>query len=563
MTIGLIKNVTVDISKPINGKHNMKKLLTGLKITGVGLLVMLLANCSSPMSTSYDASSDNNANTGQSDGLHMSTEQTILLKQYVSGTAQTAQQVFKQYRVNPTVETANQPVSTFSMDVDNGAFKLATRMLNSNNMPYPEGIRVEEFINALDYQYHPSDELFAISAQAIPSPFRQGYHLLHVGLQTRQLSDAQRNPSNIVLLADVSGSMASDDKMKLLKHAFTSLVSQLNDDDQVALVSYNHNAKVVLRATKAGDKRKIFSAINQMSANGSTNAEAGLTLAYQMAEQMFQPGFNNRVILTSDGMANMGQISPEAIVSRVSQSKDKGIFLTTVGVGVGMYNDHLLEQLANKGNGNYLYIANQRDIQQAFVDQLTKQLQTVAKDAKVQLTFDPAVVSSYRQLGYDNRQMATQDFNDANKDGGEIGAGHKVTVLYEVKLKQDHTGTDLAKLSVAYKKPLGQQVHYINKQLPASVITNSLQTASPDTRLSYAAAAFAEKLRQSYWSRFYHYSDIVQLLASLPQNYQRQPQVTELVSLIQRASRLDYRTDPFESAYPITQMSFDRVPLLE
>ncbi|NQZ06888.1 MAG: von Willebrand factor type A domain-containing protein [Algicola sp.] len=557
----------------------MNKILIGLKIACISALVMLLANCasqstSSEINTNSGAGVDSgsaqtiqNVNTGQVSNLEMSTQQIVLLKQYAPDTTQNNQQIFKRYRVNPTLETANQPVSTFSMDVDNGSYRLATKMLGSNNMPNQDGIRIEEFINALNYQYHPSDDLFAISAQAMPSPFRKGYHLLHVGLQTKILSDEQRNPSNIVLLADVSGSMARGSKLQLLKHAFTSLVSQLNDDDQVAVVSYNFDATIVLPATRAGNKRKIFAAINAMRADGGTNAEAGIKLAYQVADQMFQPGFNNRVILTSDGMANIGDVSPEGIVAQVKQSKDKGIFLTTVGVGTGMFNDYLLEQLANQGNGHYLYIADQQDIQRTFVDELTKQLQTVAKDAKVQLTFNSDVIDSYRQLGYDNRQLNEQDFTDANKDGGEIGAGHKVTVLYEIKLKQGTLNTSgdtqLAKLSVAYKKPLGQQVHYINKQIPATIVTDSVQAASPDTRLSYAVAAFGEKLRLSYWSRFYHYNDIVRLLSSLPQDYQRQAQVKALRRLITRAGLLDYRSDPFEPAYPKSQMNFNRVPLLD
>ena len=557
----------------------MNKILIGLKIACISTLVMLLANCASQSTstdtntntgTGIDSSSSEtiqNVSTGQVSNLEMSTQQSVLLKQYAPDTAQSNQQIFKRYRVNPTIETANQPVSTFSMDVDNGSYRLATKMLGSNNMPNRDGIRIEEFINALNYQYHPSENLFAISAQAMPSPFRKGYHLLHVGLQTKILSDQQRNPSNIVLVADVSGSMARGSKLQLLKHAFTSLVSQLNDDDQVAVVSYNFDATLVLPATRAGNKRKIFTAINAMKADGGTNAEAGIKLAYQVADQMFQPGFNNRVILTSDGMANIGDVSPQGIVAQVTQSKDKGIFLTTVGVGTGMFNDYLLEQLANQGNGHYLYIADQKDIQRTFVDELTKQLQTVAKDAKVQLTFNADVVDSYRQLGYDNRQLNEQDFTDANKDGGEIGAGHKVTVLYEIKLKQGTLNTsgdtDLAKLSVAYKKPLGQQVHYINKQIPATIVTDSVQAASPDTRLSYVVAAFAEKLRLSYWSRFYHYNDIIQLLSSLPQDYQRQAQVKALRRLITRAGLLDYRGDPFEPAYPKTQMNFNRVPLLD
>ncbi len=479
-------------------------------------------------------------------------------------------QIFKRYRVNPTIQTAHNPVSTFSMDVDNGSYKLATEMLRHQQLPNPDGIRIEEFVNSMNYQYHQSEQLFSISAEAIPSPFRSGYHILHIGLQTRTLTEQQRNPSNLVLVADISGSMASDNKLELLKNAMTTLVSQLNQDDQIAIVVYNDNATTILEPTQVSNKRKIFNAINQLNAGGSTNAEQGLLKGYEIAERMFQPGFNNRVILTSDGMANVGSTSPEAILEKITESKEKGIFLTTLGVGRGMFNDYLLEQLANQGNGNYLYIANQRDIQEAFIDDLNSQLQTVAKDAKIQVTFNSNLISNYRLLGYENRHLNQQDFTDAEKDGGEIGAGHKVTALYEIKIKsQERTPMNhqlanrIAKLSIAYKKPQGHKLHFINKNIPMSVIKSSALSASPDSRLSFAVAAFAEKLRQSYWARVYSYLDIEQLLATLPKSYQQQSQVKVLMEQVRIAKKLDARIDHFEQNHPISNINFDRVPLLD
>ncbi|TQV88026.1 vWA domain-containing protein [Aliikangiella coralliicola] len=477
-------------------------------------------------------------------------------------------QIFKRYRVNPTINTINKPTSTFSMDVDNGSFKLAKTMLSIGQLPNADGIRIEEFVNAMDYQYQPSEDLFAVSAEAMPSPFRNGYHILHLGLQTKALSDSERNPSNLVIVADISGSMNSDNKLTLLKDSMTTLVSQLNRDDKIALVTYNDDAQLVLSPTRASNKRKIFRAINKLKAGGSTNAEKGLLKGYQLANEMFAPGFNNRVILTSDGMANVGSTSPEAILNKISEYKNKGIFLTTLGVGVGIYNDHLLEQLANKGNGNYLYVANQSDIQDAFVDQLNSQLQTVAKDAKIQVKFDPAQVSSYRLLGYENRHLNEQDFTDPNKDGGEIGAGHKVTALYEIKINDESSANTpvnqtLGQLSIAYKKPQGQKVHYITKPLPGSIISSSVGSASADSRLSFGVAAFAEKLRQSYWARLYSYYDVERLIANLPPSYRRSNQVKKLKELIQVASRLDHRDDPFEARYPKSTIDFDRVPLLD
>ena len=492
-----------------------------------------------------------------------------LLYKRIANNPIASNQIFKRYKVNPTIQTIHNPVSTFSMDADNGSYKLASAMLNRNQLPNPDGIRIEEFINSMDYQYNQSEGLFSVSAEAMPSPFRDGYHVLHLGLQTKTLADHERNPSNLVFVADISGSMASDNKIDLLKNAMTTLVSQLNKDDYIALVVYNDNASVVLEPTPVANKRKIFKVINNLQTGGSTNAERGLIKGYEIAEQMYQPGFNNRVILTSDGMANVGSVSPESIIAKISESKDKGIFLTTLGVGIGMYNDHLLEQLANKGNGNYLYIANQKDIQNAFVDGLNSQLQTVAKDAKIQVTFDPQFVSNYRLLGYENRQLKKQDFTDANKDGGEVGAGHKVTALYEIKLKKNShnhqtvKSGSIAKISIAYKKPQGHKVQIMTKNIPYNIIRGSSSTVSPDSRLSFAVAAFAEKLRQSYWSRLYNYEDIDSLLSHLPNNYKRQQQVIDLRKLVTKARQIDSRIDTYEVDYPVANINYDRVPLLD
>lgn len=497
--------------------------------------------------------------------LSLSTQEKDELFGLISRFPEQSGQIFKYYRVNPTIQTKDNPLSTFAMDVDNGSFKLAAAMLNKNQMPNPTGIRVEEFINAFDYQYTQSNQLFSLSAEAMPSPFRQGFHLLHVGAQTQNLNQDERNPSNIVLVADVSGSMESDNKIELLKVAMKTLVSQLGKHDQVALVAYNDDAKVLLNSTRATKKRKIYRAIERLQASGSTNVEAGLKTAYKLANDMYQPGFNNRVVLTSDGMANSGSRSPEAILATITHAKQKGIFLTTLGVGTEVYNDYLLEQLANKGNGSYLYIADLDDIQQTFVDNINSQLQTVAKDAKIQVNFDPKIVSHYRLLGYENRHLEQQDFLDADKDGAEIGAGQKVTAIYEVKLVNEayRDNNAFANVAVAYKKPEGKKVFQIQKTIPTSIIKDDVDLASSDSLLSFSIAAFAEKLRQSYWARFYSYQDIESLILKLPRQYQKHQQVKELKQLIALAEQLDSGHDLFEERHPISQVNFDRVPLLD
>lgn len=467
-------------------------------------------------------------------------------------------QIFKKYRVNPTVSTLEDPVSTFAMDVDTASYHLAKQMLQQGLMPAEEGIRIEEFINAFDYQKLSGDELFNVGAQAFPSPNRPGFHTLHLSLQTNPLSETEKLDNNLVLLADTSGSMTGE-KIQLLKDAFITLVSQLNRNDKIAIVTYSDEATVLLSPTLVKNKRKIIRRINKMTSGGSTNAEAGIKLAYEMAEQMFNPGFNNRVLLTSDGMANVGSVNAQELVTKIERFKAKGIFLTTVGVGQDMYNDYLLEQLANLGNGHYLYFANEGDIQNAFIDELHKQLETVAKDAKIQVHFDPNVVSEYRLLGYENREVPDHQFLSQSADGGEIGGGHVVNAIYEVKLKSQTKA--LGQVSVAYKKPLGNKVRFFEKTLSPVIVVDNISKASSDSRLALITSSFAEKLRQSYWAQSYHYTDLLKQINDLPKHYQSQTQVKELQELIFKASQLDQRESPYKVAD--INFDFDRVPALD
>jgi len=473
-----------------------------------------------------------------------------------------AQQIFKDYGVNPTISTANERYSTFAMDVDTVSYQLAKGSLKSNRLPNKASIRVEEFINNFDYNYASSDDVFSVSAEVVPSPYRPGFHLLHVGVKAQHIADEQRLPANLVLVADVSGSMNSYDKMGLQKRALTTLVSQLGPKDSVAIVTYSQEAKVLLKPTKVRNKAKIYKAIQKMRAGGGTNVEQGLWQGYALADAMAYPGHANRVVLTSDGLANIGYVDPTEIVQRVEYYKQRNIFLTTVGVGKSMYNDYLLEQLANNGNGNYLYLANRADIERNFVDGLTTQLQVVAKDAKIQLTFNPNRVSLFRQIGYENRGLQTRDFLDASKDGGEVGANQQVTALYEIKLIDQNDGADVANIALSYKKPEGSKVFTLDKVIPSTVVRLTSETASSDTLVSMAVAAFAEKLRQSYWSRSYDYRQIQSQLTLLPRRVKNSVQVSELQDLLYQAARLDLRRDSYADRLPLSRIDYNHVPLL-
>jgi len=473
-----------------------------------------------------------------------------------------AQQIFRDYGVNPTISTSNEQYSTFAMDVDTVSYQITKASLESHQLPNKSSVRVEEFINNFEYSYGSSDDVFSVSAEVVPSPYRPGFHLLHVGVKAKHVSDEQRLPANLVLIADVSGSMKSDDKMALQKQALTTLVSQLEHKDTVAIVSYSDQASILLKPTKASNKKKIYRAIQQMRAGGGTNVALGLRQGYALAGETAYPGHVNRVVLTSDGLANIGHVDPTQIVKQIKSYRKRNIFLTTVGVGKSMYNDYLLEQLANQGNGNYLYLANQTDIERVFVDGLTSQLQAVAKDAKVQLKFNPEKVSLFRQIGYENRGLQTQDFLDASKDGGEVGANQQVTVLYEIKLTQLNNNAELAEVALSYKKPQGSKVFSFNKTIPSTVIRASSETTSSDTIISMAVAAFAEKLRQSYWSRTYDYQQIQSQLTVLPTRIKNSRQVSELRDLLYQAARLDSRIDPYSDRLPLSRIDYDRVPLL-
>ena len=471
-----------------------------------------------------------------------------------------ALQIFKDYGVNPTLSTSDEQYSTFAMDVDTASYRLAKTSLDAHRLPNTASIRVEEFVNSFSYDYASTDDVLSISAEVVPSAYRPGFHLLHIGVKAKHVPDQLRLPAHLVLVADVSGSMSGDHKMKLQKRAMTTLVSQLSSQDTVAIVTYDNNARVLLKPIKANRKSKIYDAIRKMRPGGSTNVGLGLQTGYSLAEKMAYPGHVNRVVLTSDGMANTGSVDPNDILKQIEEYRQRDIFLTTVGVGQTMYNDYLLEQLANKGNGSYLYLADQNDIDRVFVDGLTEQLQVVAKDAKVQLKFNPKAVSMFRQIGYENRGLQTQDFLDASKDGGEVGANQRITVLYEIKLTG--ANADLANVALSYKRPQGSQVFSIDKSIPKTVVRASATEGSSDTNLSMAVAAFAEKLRQSYWSRAYSYEQIQSQLHALPLQIKNSNEVKELRNLLARATQLDSRQDPYSERLPLSNMNYDRVPLL-
>ncbi|RLB48099.1 MAG: hypothetical protein DRI90_25680 [Deltaproteobacteria bacterium] len=474
----------------------------------------------------------------------------------------TADMYFKHYGVNPTVDTEEEPRSTFAVDVDNASYTMARSFLDRGQLPAEAAVRVEEVVNAFDYRYEaPSSSIFSINAEAAPSPNRRGYHVLHVGVKGKEVAKSQRKAANLVFVIDVSGSMSSGGRLQLVKRSMGLLVNQLNEADTVGIVSYGSKAREVLQPTTAHNKQRILQAIEGLRTEGATNAEAGLKLGYQMASRRLRHGAVNRVILCSDGVANVGATGPDTILEIIGREVKRGITISTVGVGMGNYNDVMMERLADKGNGNYYYIDKLAEARRVFVDQLSGTLQVIAKDVKIQVVFDPTVVQRYRLIGYENRKLQAQQFSDDRVDAGEIGAGHSVTALYEIKLNSA-SSAPLGTVRIRYKQPTGSTSQLIEQSLVRSVVRSSNDGLSSPTQLSLVAAQFAEKLRGSYWARNVSYDDILSRFEHIAPPLRQQADVVELRRLVRRARDLDKRVDKFDRHGPIARMDFDRVPVL-
>jgi Ca-activated chloride channel family protein len=468
---------------------------------------------------------------------------------------------FKGYGVNPTIDTEEERFSTFSVDVDRASYSLTRGYLERGALPDEQAVRVEEFVNTFDYGYASDPQApFSVHVEGFPSPSRKGYHVVHIGLKAREVTAQQRKPSHLIFVIDVSGSMNIENRLGLVKRALRLLVDELDERDRVSIAVYGSTAHQVLGPTSATEKQKLLAAINSLQPEGSTNAQAGLELGYALAAEHFIPGGINRVILCSDGVANNGITDADGIWARVKAQAARGVTLTTVGFGMGNYNDVLMERLAQVGEGNYAYVDRIAEARRIFVQNLTGTLQVVAKDVKLQVEFDRQAVARYRLVGYENRMLTKEQFADDRVDAGEVGAGHAVTAIYEVKLREP--GESFGTLRIRYKAPEGGDSRLMEKTLPSNVLRPAYGRAAPPTRLSYVAAAFAEKLRGSYWVRTLSYEQLYSLWEEIGEPLRARPDVAELGALIRKAQALDRRADRFEQFAPVSTMDFDRVPVI-
>ena len=452
---------------------------------------------------------------------------------------------FRNYGVNPFIATDEDPFSTFAVDVDAGSYTLARRYLQLGELPPADAVRVEEFVNFFpqDYPQSGGDD-FRILIDGSPSPFGAGYHLVRVGLKGREIAEAKRKPADLVFVIDVSGSMAREDRLELVKRALRLLVDELRSEDRVGIVVYGSEGRVLLEPVGGKDGRKrLLETIEQLHPEGSTNAEAGLRLGYDMARRAYRPGRIHRIILCSDGVANVGATGPESVLSRVRTEADRGIQLTTIGFGMGNYNDVLMEQLADRGDGNHYYVDRIDEAQRVLVENLTGTLQTIARDAKVQVEFDSTRVLRYRLLGFENRDVADRDFRNDRVDAGEIGAGHEVTALYEVKLAPRVERGRFVTVRFRYAKPEQEgagapQVREIERSLAVESMSRRFDQASPRFRMDAAVAEFAEILRGSYWAKEARLSDVLSVARDAAGGL-RDDATREFVTLVEKAAALE------------------------
>ncbi|GAB3200102.1 Ca-activated chloride channel family protein [Pontibacter aydingkolensis] len=455
------------------------------------------------------------------------------------------------------------PLSTFSIDVDNASYSNVRRFLNQGQKPPVDAVRIEEMINYFSYDYKQptGDAPFSVTTELSDCPWNKDNQLLHIGLQGKNISTEKLPASNLVFLIDVSGSMSMTDKLPLVKAGFKLLVDQLRPQDKVAIVVYAGAAGLVLPSTSGEDKPTIMQAIENLQAGGSTAGGAGINLAYKVAQENFVKGGNNRVILASDGDFNVGVSSDSELQRIIEKKRESGVFLTVLGFGTGNLKDSRMEQLANKGNGNYAYVDNILEAKKVFVNEFGGTLFTIAKDVKLQLEFNPAKVKAYRLIGYENRALADEEFNDDKKDAGDMGAGHTVTALYEIvpvgaksatttgdvdPLKYQKSQLDpkanstneMLTLKLRYKEPDGNKSKLITTTATDNAV--AVGKTSDDFRFSAAIAACGMLLRDSKYKGNATYPMVLELAQNARGNDEEGYRI-EFINLVKSMSLLSDR----------------------
>jgi Ca-activated chloride channel family protein len=448
---------------------------------------------------------------------------------------------YQDHGVNPFVDPREDRVSTFALDVDTASYAIAQRYIEDGNRPDPASVRVEEWVNAFDQGYRaPGDDAFAISVDGGPTPFTGPDEVLvRIGLQAREVRERQRQDASLTFVIDTSGSMEREGRLELVKDALRVLVDELGPNDRVAVVTFGSDARLVLQSTQADDRRAILRAIDRLQPDGSTNLEAGLRLGYEQARRSLTENGIDRVVVASDGVANVGLTDADGILRGIRDDAANGIELVSVGVGMGNYNDALLEQLADQGDGFYAYVNGIDDAKTLFRERLTSTLQTVALDAKAQVEFDPRAVEAYRLVGYEDRDIPDGSFTDPRVDAGAIGAGHAVTALYAVRLAADGPGRDpFATIQLRWTDPDSGAGQRLSREIRASDLAGSFDRTDPYFRLDALVAASAEVMRDSPYADRLRIADI-QHVADRVGDLPRSDQVDGFLHLLEAMRRID------------------------
>ena len=450
---------------------------------------------------------------------------------------------FKDYGVNPFIDTEDDHLSTFGLDVDTASYTLARKYVTDGQLPPEDAVRVEEFVNYFDQGYHSpaKGQAFAIAIDASPFPFAETerYLLMRVGIQGYVVPEDERKPVVLTFIIDESGSMADGGRLELVKNALIEMVAQLRPSDSVGIVAYTDDARVVLKHTSARNKAAILRAIANLQPRNSTNAEAGLVLGYRKADAAFNPECINRVILCSDGVANVGQTGPGSILERIKDYASKGIVMTSVGVGMGNLNDVLLEQIADRGDGTYVYIDTPEEAHKVFVEDLTGTLQAIALDARLQVDFNAEAVSRYRLLGFENRDVADTEFRSDKVEATPIGAGHNVTALYEVKLQNEVSPeATLATVYLRWQDPDNKEFIEIKQAYNTSRVAKGFTEAAPRLQWDAVVAEYAEVLRGSPYAKRSSLASVLEEAERVGELLADDQDVQEFVDLVRRANEL-------------------------
>lgn len=524
----------------------------------------VLAACSRPATPSYTAPAQEAAHVSKSQAMDAAYAGTARLRMAVMPSPPISAEIalplqnteqYGQISTNPVHAVAQQPVSTFSIDVDTGSYANSRRFLNNGRLPPVNAVRVEELINYFDYSYPlPQGRApFAVHTDTVDSPWQPHAKIIKIGIKAQDLALKELPPANLVFLVDVSGSMNAPDKLPLVKQTLRLLAEQLRAQDKVTLITYASGEKLVLPPTSGSQKQTILRAINGLQAGGATAGEQAIQLAYQEAEKAHIKNGINRILLATDGDFNVGITDFDTLKGMVAEKRKAGISLTTLGFGTGNYNERLMEQLADAGDGNYSYIDNANEAKKVLQRQLSSTLATVAQDVKIQVEFNPATVKEYRLVGYENRLLKQEDFNNDNVDAGDIGAGHSVTALYEI-IPAGQPGWlgesryqpappalggkagEYAHVNLRYKLP-GKSTSILISQ-PVAAHSKSLAQANADTRFAIAVAAYGQQLRGGQYNGKMGWNDIIRLArqADKPDPYGLRSEFVELAKIAQSLS---------------------------